>query len=241
MGDSQEPLVLYAIGDIHGQLEMLRELHRKILRYHRRYYGGWRGSLVYIGDYIDRGPSSRGVIDCVREGLPGFSSVFLRGNHEVMMMRCLEVDAREAWLQWVTNGGEETLNSFDYPIGQKGIDRDFLRQCVGDDRIDWLSSTRLTYVHADYLFVHAGVRPGVKLDKQREQDLLWIREPFLKSKKDFGHLVVHGHTPVDEPEVLPNRIDIDTGAGFDRKLTALVIDRPADELLEHPVFISAKG
>ncbi len=241
MDEFEESLVLYAIGDIHGQLDMLRELHRIIERYHRRYYRGWRGRLVYIGDYIDRGPSSRGVIDCVRQGLRGFDSVFLKGNHEVMMMHCLEVDSRDAWLQWVTNGGEETLNSFDYPLGQKGIDRDLLRQCVGAERIDWLSSLSPTYVYADYLFVHAGLRPGVKLEKQREQDLLWIRQPFLKYKKDFGHLVVHGHTPVDEPEVLPNRIDIDTGAGFNRKLTALVIDRPADELLEHPVFITVKG
>jgi serine/threonine protein phosphatase 1 len=205
------------------------------------HYPDSKAGIIYLGDYIDRGPSSRRVIDAVRNGLGEFDRIWLKGNHEAMMLDCLDPDRDDSWYGWLVNGGDATLQSFGYPLALRGYDSDVLAECLGDERVDWLSKLRLTYRVADYLFVHAGIRPGRRLEKQVERDLIWIREPFLSSRKDFGFVVVHGHTPVEEPEVKSNRICVDTGAVWGNRLTALVVDRTADELVRNPRFLSVEA
>ena len=226
------------MGDIHGCDDLLAQMHDKIAADRATCYPDREAAIIYLGDYIDRGPSSRRVLDSVGSGVPGFDQICLKGNHEAMMLDCLDTDDSDSWYGWLVNGGDATLQSLSYPLALRGYDSKVLAECLGSDRVDWLSKLRLTYRIADYLFVHAGVRPGRPLDQQFERDLIWIREPFLSSRKDFGFVVVHGHTPVEEPEIKSNRICVDTGAVWGNRLTALVVDRTSDELVQNPRFLS---
>lgn len=224
-----EDLRLYAVGDIHGHLDLLESLH-EMIRADAAAHACERRRVVYLGDYIDRGPASRQVIDTlIAQPLEGFEAVHLLGNHEQFLCRFLrDPDIGDTWL---FNGGEATLHSY-------GLDP---RQAPprGEDRLDWLARRlgevlpaahrafldrlQLRHETGDYLFVHAGVRPGIPLERQRAEDLIWIREPFLGSNEEFGRLVVHGHTPGMEPVERENRICIDTGACYGGQLTALVL------------------
>ncbi|MEM9178096.1 MAG: metallophosphoesterase family protein [Pseudomonadota bacterium] len=228
----------YVIGDIHGQLDQLSALLDAIEARHRWKHADQKGVLVYLGDYIDRGSDSHAVIDRVMTGVDGFESVFLKGNHEELMLNCLETEDRSAWNVWMAVGGEPTLKSFGYDLFYEKYNSARLAEVLGQRVLNWLGSLQLFYRQADFLCVHAGLLPGALLERQKEKDMLWIRRQFLDSDYDFGFGVIHGHTPSDRPTVKPNRIGIDTGAGQDGDLTALVVDRAWADLIRDPTFIS---
>jgi serine/threonine protein phosphatase 1 len=221
---------VYAIGDIHGCLSELRALKAMIAADNAGRTAA-TVKLIYLGDYIDRGPDSMGVLDEVRSPLDGVATIYLKGNHEVMLEQFIAdpVLARD----WLRNGGLETLASFgvDGRMANLGIDLEGLRDALvtsfGPDRSAWLPTLRLQVRFGDYFFCHAGVRPGIPLDEQKDVDLLWIRYPFLSSRRDFGAVVVHGHTPGAEPELRRNRINLDTACFATGRLTAAVFDGDA--------------
>ena len=227
--------VIYAIGDVHGRDDLLSQLHNDIRTHHQQLHSDRDAEMVYVGDYIDRGPDSAAVMDRAMAGFDGFETTCLLGNHEAMMLDCLDTDNRLVWDNWLYNGGEETLLSLGVSPRTDGGDPDELADALGPDRLTWLKSLALYYEAGPYLFVHAGIAPNVPLELQRPKDLLWIRSRFLDSNVDHGCIVVHGHTPFDEPVVKHNRIGIDTGAAFDGILTAVVLDGDSP-----PVFLQAQ-
>lgn len=219
---------LIAIGDVHGHLELLDELLAGLKRPPEAVDVDAHDRLVFLGDYIDRGPESAGVIErLIGLRSAGTDAVFLRGNHEEMMLRFLVDGDLRLGGAWLANGGDATLRSYGIAPPEDPFDiEDFMRCRRALDSALPLSHRHfletLTSVHrdGDYIFVHAGLRPGVAFDDQDERDMLWIREQFLDSCHDFGGLVVHGHTPAPAPELHPNRICLDTGAGKGGYLTA---------------------
>jgi serine/threonine protein phosphatase 1 len=223
-----EGVRIYAIGDIHGRADLLAQLAHLILLDIRAAPPSGRALVVFLGDYIDRGMDSRGVLDALTRSAFKTQAVFLRGNHEAMMLAFLDdVGAGPGWIQ---NGGLETLHSYGIDTvglrtgGSLETAQSALRDALPPTHLDFLLSTRLTFTSGDYFFCHAGARPGRLLTEQVESDLLWIREEFLDSRADFGFRIVHGHTPVMQPEVRPNRINIDTGAYISGKLTCVVLE-----------------
>lgn len=221
---------VYAIGDVHGRYDLLCELEQTIVT-HLRQHPVDRAVLIYIGDYVDRGYESRQVIDHLIAPPPaGFERVCLKGNHEDFLLRFLD-DTGVAHM-WLVNGGRETLLSYGVAL-TAGLDLEkqiegaqtALRNCFPDRHREFLQSLPLAHSEGDFLFVHAGVRPGVPMAQQQESDLLWIRDQFLRStKRQEGRVVVHGHTVVSEPDVQANRIGIDTGAFATGRLTCLLIE-----------------
>ncbi len=221
---------IYAIGDIHGRLDLLLQLHALISADAAR-SSAQRRVLVYIGDYIDRGPSSAGVLDLLLDRpLPGFEIVHLLGNHEDTLLQF--PDDMAVGPSWLTYGGVQTLASYDVevPPGSWRDERE-LRRLQGEVRrrvprrhVEFMRNLPLTHIEGDYLFVHAGIRPGVPLERQERDDLLWIRDEFLHSRADHGKIVVHGHTISEEPVLQPNRIGIDTGAFHTDRLTCVVLE-----------------
>lgn len=220
---------VYAIGDIHGRADLLESLHGKILR-DVLGFDGARKVVVYLGDYVDRGMQSREVIDLLLDRpLTGFERIYLKGNHEQALLDFL-ADARVA-TDWMTYGGDATLYSYgvglDGPRTSPGVlqtlQRKF-RENLPRRHEDFMRNLVLTHIEGDYMFAHAGVKPGVALTQQEENDLLWIREEFLNSDENWGKVVVHGHTITRSPEVKRNRIGIDTGAFASGTLTCLVLE-----------------
>jgi serine/threonine protein phosphatase 1 len=212
---------VYAIGDIHGCAEQLAALHGQIAEdLARRPIGS--AVLVHIGDYVDRGPDTAGVIERLLspQPIPGVETVNLLGNHENTMMEALGGE-RAAATDWLFAGGKPTLESY-------GISPDSARDSwapkIPAEHRAFLRGLRLMHREGGYAFVHAGVRPGVALDAQARDDMLRMRQPFLYSESDFGAVVVHGHTPVKNPVVRHNRIAIDTGAVFGGLLTCVVLE-----------------
>ena len=221
---------IYAIGDIHGRLDLLLRLHELIAADANRAHQG-RRVLVYIGDYIDRGPNSAGVIDLLLDRpVPGFEIVHLLGNHEDTLLQF--PDDMTVGPSWLTYGGVQTLASYFIDVSQGSWrDERELRRLQGEIRrrvprrhVEFLRNLPLTHVEGDYLFVHAGIRPGIPLARQERDDLLWIRDEFLHSTEDHGKIVVHGHTITETPDQRPNRIGIDTGAFHTDRLTCAVLD-----------------
>lgn len=220
---------IYAIGDVHGRADLLRQMHQMIAGDAAK--RGWaKNQLIYLGDYIDRGPHSREVLALVREdNLPGFSKVALRGNHEAMLLGFLEDPGKgRAWLEW---GGDAALQSFGVsrftgfvPQAQITDAAAQLSSALGASELDFLQTLKSCHREGGYFFSHAGVRPGVALEAQKVDDLLWIRRPFLECEEDFGAIVVHGHSVNLEVEVRRNRIGIDTGAYLTGKLTCLILE-----------------
>lgn len=217
----------YAIGDVHGCAAELDQLLRKIARDCATAPGV--SHMIFVGDLVDRGPDSAGVIERLRGGnLPCDRHEFLMGNHEEAML--------EAWggntetLQgWLAYGGRETLESYGidraetYRLGAEIISR--MREAVPQTHIDFIRSFSDQVRIGDYLFVHAGIRPGVPLARQDSYDLRWIRDEFLgDGETDHGAIIVHGHTISQEPEIRSNRIGIDTGCYASGRLTALVLE-----------------
>ncbi|UGX93320.1 serine/threonine protein phosphatase [Bradyrhizobium barranii subsp. barranii] len=203
----------FAIGDIHGCFEKLTSL----LVACDQIRGPRSAQFVLVGDYIDRGPQSREVMDFLvgSHGKQNRPFVCLRGNHEEMLLRAADMERTDRDLMnWWGNGGEQTLDSY-------GIDDP---ADLPSEHLDWIRALQLTKIEHGRLFVHAGLRPDVPLTSQSERDLLWIREPFLSSDHDHGLFVVHGHTPVrtGTPDLRANRLNLDTGACFGGPLTAAV-------------------
>jgi serine/threonine protein phosphatase 1 len=215
---------VYAIGDIHGCLAELRQLHAAIAA--DLVLRPVRGAvLVHLGDYIDFGPDSAGVLALLAEGAPiaGLSTVNLMGDHERTALDALAGDGAAA-TDWLHTGGEATLAS--WGIGAD-VPRGEWRSRVPGAQISFMQSLALDHREGDYLFVHAGIRPGVRLDRQVEDDLLGIRQSFLASEQDFGAIVVHGHSASPMPTIRPNRIALDTGAGCGGTLTCAVFEDDA--------------
>ena len=220
---------VYAIGDIHGRDDLLTRLHADILA-DAAVVGDLRRVVVYLGDYVDRGPGSRAVIDCLLgDPLPGFEVVHLIGNHEAWLLDFL--DDAAAGPGWLANGGQATLESYGVhsgvPLGGFSGLREaqaVLRENLPPEHLAFFHGLDLYHVEGDYLFVHAGIRPDVPLERQESADLIWIRNEFLHSRSDHGRIVVHGHSITDTPEILSNRIGIDTGAYDSECLTCLVLE-----------------
>jgi serine/threonine protein phosphatase 1 len=222
-----EGLRIYAVGDLHGRLDLLDEML------------GWiradiaqrpiaRPIYVFMGDYIDRGLASRKVIDRLIEHRKESECVFLKGNHELVAIKCLS--DRSLFDAWMRLGGMETLASYGISAlgltnGRKIVElQAAFHRALPPAHFGFFRHLQLSFVCGDFFFVHAGVRPDVELTRQKENDLLWIRDEFLTSDFDFGKIVVHGHTPTTEIEVGVNRINIDTGAFATGRLTCLVME-----------------
>ena len=219
---------IYAIGDVHGSNHLLTRLLMAIGA-DVQSRPAKHVTLIYVGDYIDRGLGVREVIDMVRH-VPAFANevIRLKGNHEVMLDQFLaEPEFARDWRHY---GGIETLAAYGVDIRKVQLGRDFasardqLVAAMPPEHVRFFSDLQPAAVIGDYFFCHAGVRPDVPLDEQVEADLLWIREPFLTSEADFGKMVVHGHSPCEQPEVRGNRINVDTGAYATGRLTAVRIE-----------------
>jgi serine/threonine protein phosphatase 1 len=211
----------YAIGDIHGQRDRLVALHRLIAAdFAARPVAS--AVLVHLGDFINQGPDSAGVVALLAAGAPirGMAVVNLLGDHERMLLDGLNGD-RAAATDWLWAGGREALASW-------GLDPDLPREEWGmalpAAHVAWLRGLVPTHREGDYLFVHAGIRPGVALAEQSRDDLVTMRQPFLSSEQDFGVVVVHGHASAPSVQIAPNRIGVDTGAGIGGKLTCAVME-----------------
>lgn len=223
-----EGTIVYAIGDIHGRLDLLQKLEAMI-ECDAAGIDASRRLIVCLGDFVDRGDDSYGVIEHLLQNAPGsFERICLIGNHESYFLRFL--DDRTVAAAWLANGGRETLSSYGVPP-PSGFDIDGnseemqveLRARVPESHLAFLRSLALSHREGDYLFVHAGVRPGVPIDRQDPDDLMWIREEFLADQRDFGAVVVHGHSIRPDPENLANRIGVDTGAYTTGHLTCAVL------------------
>jgi serine/threonine protein phosphatase 1 len=221
---------LYAIGDIHGRADLLGTLHRRIIADAATAPAGCTRRLVYLGDYVDRGLQSKQVVDMLLEGPPpGFEAVYLKGNHEDCLLKFLGDWQRGP--HWFSIGGDATILSYGVrpatglPAGERleHASRE-LAQKLPPAHLQFYRSLELTHQAGDYVFVHAGLRPGVPFDEQEPEDLMWIREPFLQGGDCGGRLVVHGHSPARRPEIYSHRIGIDTGAFFTNVLTCLVVE-----------------
>ena len=228
---------VYAIGDSHGRLDLLEMLQDMILAYSEMSAPA-REVVVYLGDYVDRGPDSKGLIErLIEKPLPGFESVHLMGNHEDFMLGFL---ARpEMGPNWFYNGGDTTLESYgvrrpgEWASTEAYADAQAqLTAALPRAHLQFLQALRLSHTEGDYLFVHAGIRPEIPIAEQSPEDLMWIRDEFLNSDTDFGKVVVHGHTPEREVQFRHNRIGIDSGAVFTGRLTCLVLEGEERRLLQ---------
>ena len=227
-----ENMRLYAIGDVHGRLDLLEKMQARIRdEIERDKPADWR--VIHLGDYVDRGPQSREVIEllmaaCARES----RFVALAGNHDHGLIEFLAEPSMHGL--FMDNGGIETAASYGVAfrsyqtLGRFHAD---LLAAVPREHIRFILSRRFNIAFGDFYFCHAGIRPGVALDHQVPDDLIWIRNEFLRFPGLHPKVIVHGHTITHEPEVLANRVNVDTGAWLSGVLTALVIDGAEKRLL----------
>src|SRR5215212_1137645 len=220
-------LRIYAIGDIHGRADLLKGVLLQI-DVDCTLYPSFRPIVVLLGDYIDRGPASKEVLDLLAGCGHTKEMVFLRGNHDTFVHRFMSDPA--VLDEWRLCGGLETLVSYGLKPSinpdvteQKRLARD-LAKTIPKAHLEFMQSLALSFTCGDFLFVHAGIRPGVPIRKQKEEDLLWIREEFLSCQEKFEKFVVHGHTPVRAVDIRSNRINIDTGAFATGRLTCIAIE-----------------
>ena len=220
---------VYAIGDIHGRLDLLDALLMTIAEDDRSRGNHVETHYIFLGDLIDRGPDSRGVVDRLLDLSKTVANTrFLMGNHEQVFLRALEGDKRS--LRFLGRiGGRETLNSYgisDEDYKSLGFEELVARAAekVPAEHVAFLSSFENMIELGDYLFVHAGIRPDVPLEEQAQSDLYWIRDEFLTHRDSFGPIVVHGHSITEEIDVRSNRIGIDTGAFATGRLTAIGLE-----------------
>lgn len=204
-----DDIMTFAVGDIHGCFDKLAGLVAAC----DSISAGKRSRFVFLGDYVDRGPDTRKVIEFLIRGQQSGRFVCLRGNHEELLVGAAARDRTDrGLLTWWANGGEQTLDSY----GVKDPSE------LPEKHLAWIEGLPLTFEDGGRLFVHAGVRPGVPLPHQDSKDLIWIREPFLSFEGSHGVFVVHGHTPTRSrlPDLRTNRLNIDTGACLGGPLTA---------------------
>jgi serine/threonine protein phosphatase 1 len=220
-------LRIYAIGDVHGRADLLAQL-LACIDADITAHPAPRVLEVLLGDYIDRGLDSRSVLDILVSRRRSHQIVCLKGNHESFLLNFL----RDPTVldRWKSFGGLETLMSYGV-VAPINADQQQQRELVEafahilpNSHRQVLFNLSPSFTSGDYFFAHAGVRPGIPLSRQKEEDLLWIREEFLGHKKAFGKIVIHGHTPVIEPDIRPNRINIDTGAYATGRLTCLMLE-----------------
>jgi serine/threonine protein phosphatase 1 len=206
---------VFAIGDIHGCPDELEVLLAAIAP-------GAGDTVVFLGDYVDRGPASRALVDrLLRLSAEAFGTVFLRGNHEDMLLAYLGISGRHGDV-YLENGGGATLASYGVP---PGTPRTAVRPFIPEAHLAFFRACVLQHVAAPFLFVHAGIRPGIALAQQDEEDLLWIREEFFAQPHALPYTVVFGHTPSREARIdLPYRIGLDTGLVYGNKLSCLDVD-----------------
>lgn len=222
-----EGVRIYAIGDIHGRADLLAPMLSQI-EIDIALHPIARPVVVFLGDYIDRGPSSRTVLDLLTNNDFAAEKIFLKGNHEAFLLKFL--DNSEILDDWKQCGGLETLISFGIkpPINPTPFERAGLNRSLGTALTtahrQFLGALEPIFLCGDFVFVHAGLRPLIPIEDQEEDDLLWIRDDFLLWDREFEKIVVHGHTPVREPDIRSNRINIDTGAFATGRLTCLTIE-----------------
>ena len=214
---------VYAIGDVHGRADLLDGLFSRIDEHHANNPVA-RSIEIFLGDYVDRGPSSRDVINRLLRRGSFRELIFLRGNHEVMFAEFLKDPS--VLSRWQQVGGLETLMSYGLrgAISQPDIMAEALDIALPEAHRNFLAGLRPSFVCGDFFFVHAGVRPGIPLANQSEEDLFWIRDEFLEHTGDFEKVIVHGHTPVRIPDFRRNRINIDTGAYMTGRLTCVAFE-----------------
>ena len=226
---------IYAIGDVHGRLDLLREMHARIgEEIERDAPDDWR--VVHVGDYIDRGPDSKGVIDFLIAAIGADSRhIALAGNHDAGLVEFLSMPDKEGL--FARHGGRQTAMSY-------GVEADFSSQrlarqaadallaAMPASHVNFLTTLQRSVTFGDFFFCHAGIRPGVPLALQNPEDLIWIREKFLNSPLLHEKVVVHGHTPSQTPEIMPNRVNVDTAAFSTGVLTALSIDGTRKRILQ---------
>ncbi|PYC47632.1 serine/threonine protein phosphatase [Litorivita pollutaquae] len=218
---------IYAIGDIHGQIDMLHTALQRIDA-----DGGPNANIVFLGDLVDRGPGSRSVIELLRLGQEqGRNWTVVRGNHDQLFLDFLSggpmmspmIKSRLSWLH-PRIGGAETLASYGVAANEAHPQRDEAVAAVPRSHVDWLSTLPYWHETPELLFVHGGIRPEVALHDQKPEDLMWIRDPFFAHTGPHPWLVVHGHTALETPTHFGNRVDLDSGAGYGRPLTAAVFE-----------------
>lgn len=231
--------LVYAVGDVHGRLDLLEPLVRDIAKDALKSAPKEQPVLVFLGDYVDRGPDSAGVIDLVLEldASGAFETRALKGNHEEALLQFLADPTFGP--MWFEHGGGATLASYGVtpPAVRTDLDAwaaaaEQFAAALPDHHLGFCQSLELMVTVGDYVFVHAGVRPGVPLDQQAEKDLLWIRRDFLESRAAFDKVVVHGHTPTQDPQLLPHRLGVDTGAYATGVLTAVRLDDEGPRVLQ---------
>jgi serine/threonine protein phosphatase 1 len=226
LADRNDSGRIYAVGDIHGCAGLLDQLTALIVEDSKDAEGPC--TILYLGDYIDRGPNSKGVIERLLAPPAGFATVHLRGNHDQMLLDFLRKPS--TFQTWRDLGAHETLMSYGV-LPPRFEDRNLFRetrdrllQALPAEHLNFLLKLEPSARIGGYFFAHAGVRPGVGLGNQSLEDLLWIRDEFLESSANFGMIIVHGHTPAERPVRRSNRIGLDTGAYATGRLTAAVLE-----------------
>ncbi len=221
-----QPERLYVIGDIHGRLDLLERMIDAIARDVGAHAA--KSVTVTVGDYIDRGPDTRGVIERLMRNPFPTPYVALKGNHEDLLAKFLRDP--KIGEHWRRLGGLDTLHSYGVPVDRMMLGRDYVETAkdfaaaLPEEHARFFAGLRTSMSFPQHFVSHAGIRPGVPFDQQSDEDLMWIRREFLDSDMDFGKRVIHGHTPVDAPEVKPNRINVDTGAFATNQLTCVVLE-----------------
>jgi serine/threonine protein phosphatase 1 len=225
--DLDEDVRLYIIGDIHGRADLLDKMVKKI-DHDIQTHGRRECLTITLGDYVDRGPDSRGVLDRLACNPFPTDYVGLKGNHEMLFETFLGNPSSGD--HWRRLGGIETMHSYGVPVNELMLGKGFekalvaLQAAVPQAHLRFLSTLKTSMSMKDCFLCHAGVRPGVPLEDQSPEDLMWIRDEFLSSTMDFGKVVIHGHTPQEWPDIRHNRVNIDTGAFATGRLTCLVVD-----------------
>ena len=225
---------IYAVGDVHGRLDLF-EAAISAIEADDAACRPAQTTIILLGDLIDRGPDSAGVIAAARAWSQRRTVRILLGNHEEMLLDALDSD--EVMRQFLRFGGRETVLSYltepdRYHRAELAEARALMQAAIPGDDLDFIRSFEDSVAVGDYLFVHAGIDPDTPLDAQRTGDLRWIREPFLSHPGSFGPVVVHGHTIADQPQVRHNRIGLDTGAYRSGRLTALGLQGTQRWLIE---------
>lgn len=228
-------LRVYAIGDVHGRLDLLQAMHRRILAENEK-SPPFDWVVIHLGDYVDRGPDSKGVLDLlVNLQKKTHRMLALAGNHDVGLLEFLETG--DAYGLFAGNGGRQTALSYGVSIEFNDPDsvaagRKALAEAIPPSHIQFLRGLQRSMAFGDFFFCHAGIRPGVDLDDQDPDDLIWIRWEFLENPRLHPKIIVHGHTPVGVVEKRPNRVNLDTGAYASGRLSAIAIDVDQKYFLE---------